>query len=448
MLVGTQKRRFTLLAAGVLVFVMGVLVGVYLTSSVIEPGIHATVDKSVYTTKPVLTTSTTTTTTANKQQDDQRPPKGSNDGFTKDSQKTTEPEDHDAEGVPFQSKFPRNPDCGQTCCVPKSLELEKRVLQSQRFTPRNASNPEQRISYIKTHKTGSSTLGSIFFRYGARHDLTLYKSPTHGLRVRYKNSATIPADIVVYHYAGIPTALRSIAAWEAAYKWYTEVVPNGKFVTILREPISHYLSYYYFYDEPKANSLPLEEFVERGNHANILMRDFGVRTPEEMDKFMREYAPVFRTLLLSDRMHESLVILANDLGWSLWDMTYTKLLDSSKEGFKRWDGKPVKKTPKISSLDPALKEKIEDLTQLDKIVYDYAMKELDRKIRAYGPAFRAAVRALEEMNSALNAFCSCGDLGKDETRFCKWYDMSDMKYEGAINGKGHANAISLPFLPS
>lgn len=49
---------------------------------------------------------------------------------------------------------------------------------------------------------------------------------------------------------------------------------------------------------------------------------------------------------------------------SLWDMTYTKLLDSSKDGFKRWDGKPVKKTPKISELDPDLVQKIKDLTEV------------------------------------------------------------------------------------
>ena len=145
--------------------------------------------------------------------------------------------------------------------------------------------------------------------------MTLYKSPTHGLRLKNQNPDTTPADIVVYHYLGIPTAANSIRVWDDAYKWYNEVVPGGSFVTIMREPLSHYLSYYYFYTEPKNNSPSLEEFVEGGKNANILMRDFGVHTKEEMDRFMAQYAAVFKTILLSDRMHESLVILAKDLGW-------------------------------------------------------------------------------------------------------------------------------------
>lgn len=153
------------------------------------------------------------------------------------------------------------------------------------------------------------------YRYGARNELILYKSPTHGLRLNYKNPKTTPADIVVYHYSGIPTGLRSIDAWKRAFEWYNGVVPEGTFITIIREPISHYLSYYFFYDEPKAGSLPLEDFVEQGNNANILMRDFGVRTHSEMQEFMEKYAGAFKTILLSNRMQESLVIMARDLGW-------------------------------------------------------------------------------------------------------------------------------------
>ena len=50
---------------------------------------------------------------------------------------------------------------------------------------------------------------------------------------------------------------------------------------------------------------------------------------------------------------------------SITDMTYLKLLDShSKQGSKRWDGKPLKPTPRIPELDPKLVEKIKDLTKV------------------------------------------------------------------------------------
>lgn len=124
------------------------------------------------------------------------------------------------------------------------------------------------------------------FRYGARNDLVLYKSPTHGLRTTYYNNKTIPADIVVYHYAGMVTRLQKLAQWEEAYNWYNTVVPGGAFVTILREPLSHYISYFYFYDEPSPKGPSLEDFVEKGRNKDILMRDFGVLTRQELDTFM------------------------------------------------------------------------------------------------------------------------------------------------------------------
>lgn len=126
------------------------------------------------------------------------------------------------------------------------------------------------------------------FRFGARNRLVLYKSPSHDLRTTYFNKKTIPADIVLYHYAGIATRLQRIAQWEEAYRWYNTVVPNGAFITILREPLSHYISYFYFYDEPDRNApSSLEEAVDKRRNKDILMRDFAVLTRQELDKFMK-----------------------------------------------------------------------------------------------------------------------------------------------------------------
>lgn len=166
-----------------------------------------------------------------------------------------------------------------------------RAVQASRAIDSKRSHRQQpitKISYIKTHKTASSTLGSIIFRYAAHHNLTLYKNANHALNLSYYNPQTIPANAVVHHYAGIATNLQSIEQWERAYRWYRRVVPGGTFVTILREPISHYVSYYYFYNEPsRKETPPLAGFVAQGSNRDILMRDFGVKTREEMDKFMK-----------------------------------------------------------------------------------------------------------------------------------------------------------------
>lgn len=88
------------------------------------------------------------------------------------------------------------------------------------------------------------------------------------------------------------------------------------------------------------------------------------------------------------------------------------------------------------------------VSQLDSIIFEYTVAELEKKIAAYGDDFEEAVEAFEQLNKALNAFCMCSDLGKEESKFCKWYDMTDMKYEAAISKTGSAKPVSLPFLPS
>eukprot|EP00055_Hartaetosiga_balthica_P005005 m.13994 g.13994 ORF g.13994 m.13994 type:complete len:512 (+) comp4237_c0_seq1:24-1559(+) len=338
----------------------------------------------------------------------------------------------------------RGPDCG-SCCVENSLLVEKELKRALYLSPnKDPLKKEQNIKYIKTHKTGSSTLGSIMYRFGARHDLVMYKSPSHGLKIDApKNQNTVPSNIVVHHYAGIATNLRSIEQWDRAYEWYNEVVPNGKYITIVRDPISHYLSYFSFYNEPGGRTL--DSFVERGNNKDILMRDFGVRTKVEMDKFMELYADKFYMILVANRMSESLVAMAYMLNWSLWDLTYVSLLDSSKDGFKRWDGKPVKKTLKESQLSPDLLQKLESLTKLDKIFYEYADKELDKIIERIGPKFQATVRQFDALNKALNKFCNCKDLGDEESQMCFWYDLPDLKYERSISEIGHARPFSISY---
>jgi hypothetical protein len=183
----------------------------------------------------------------------------------------------------------------------------------------STAEPRERIAYIKTHKTASSTVGSIMFRYAARHNLTLYKSPTHGLRIRFKNNATLPADIVLQHWAGLLGQVQSYQQWVDFHRWYTEVVPNPDFVTILREPLSHYASYYYFYDEPRGGRRnSLATFAKLQRNKNILARDFGIFTPEDAEHFMQHYMPRFRSVLLSDRITESLIAMAAELGWYTW----------------------------------------------------------------------------------------------------------------------------------
>lgn len=129
---------------------------------------------------------------------------------------------------------------------------------------------------------------SIIFRYAARNNLVLYKSNSHRLDIYHYNNNTIPADAVVHHYAE-PSHIGSFEYWKRAHEWYKTVVPNGTFITSLREPISHYVSSYFYFEDPdrRASGQTLETFVEKGHNHDILVRDFAIHNRRDLDYFMQ-----------------------------------------------------------------------------------------------------------------------------------------------------------------
>ncbi|CAM9489149.1 unnamed protein product, partial [Scytosiphon promiscuus] len=121
------------------------------------------------------------------------------------------------------------------------------------------------IAFLKTHKTASTTLAAILYRYSARHDLKLARFKN--LQVNGLQSAAIQTqetgelvDIMHYH---ISLNGQYRGTWKEAAGYYRDIMryPNRiNFVTLLREPRSHLLSYYYYYIQPK-NQLSIEEFL-------------------------------------------------------------------------------------------------------------------------------------------------------------------------------------------
>jgi hypothetical protein len=86
--------------------------------------------------------------------------------------------------------------------------------------------------------------------------------------------------------------------------------------------------------------------------------------------------------------------------------------------------------------------------QLDSILYTYAEQRLNATLAALGPsAVAEATGRLEAADRLLAQFCACGDLGRLENAFCKWYALDDMQYEGRIGQRGKAYPLDLAFLP-
>ncbi|CAM9665132.1 unnamed protein product [Ascophyllum nodosum] len=247
------------------------------------------------------------------------------------------------------------------------------IDESVSRTPYQLSN----IAFIKTHKTASTTLASILYRYGMRHGSNIaqfYRGGTFvdlDTAVKQVAQAGKRVDIMHYHHAwnGFYSG-----TWEDARSKYARIMSDQNevnYVTVLREPIGHYLSYYYYFLNP-INQMSIEDYLLKNPHKKLLYNplaaEFGIENMEQMSDFIRTQLPMFKMVLLTERFDEGLALLQKMLGWEPIDMTYCKMLQT-KKGEKRWDGKPLQNVPKASELPPEVLSHIKARTQLDVRLY-------------------------------------------------------------------------------
>lgn len=161
------------------------------------------------------------------------------------------------------------------------LDMAEAAARQQLPTKENAA-PQRRVIYHKTHKTGSSTVGSILYRHAARNDLVLFKLPNkgHEIEMTSRNPSTTPADMTLYHFID-----HCNCSWVDMRAWYEHAVPGGMLVTVVREPVSHYVSRFYYYEEVKLD-ITLQSYAEDGRGANTLAADFAITTQQQLDEFL------------------------------------------------------------------------------------------------------------------------------------------------------------------
>ena len=294
-----------------------------------------------------------------------------------------------------------------------------------------------KIAYIKTHKTGSSTLGSVFLRYGARHGLRLYK------QAKGAGGHTIEGipEIRMFEQLAFDMCIQHTSEegyWN--YKmhdlvmFYNGIIRSPKLVTIVREPIEHYLSYYFYFigAEDQYNLDTMQWYAAQGGLMNPLAGEFNVHTIEQLALFLSNDFPKFDFILVSDRMDESLLVMRKLFNWDLLDITYMRILDSgSTQGVRRYDGKKIRKTPKKESLTKAQYASVQSATLLDNEIYRMAVARLDAEISNYGPTFADDLRTFVAAQGALLSMCQSPTT--EVAAFCEWYQMEDMKYEETID---------------
>lgn len=203
----------------------------------------------------------------------------------------------------------------------------------------------RRIVFAKTHKCASSSLQNLFLRHADEHNLTI-AFPNRKLINYYSHypsklsadkivPAAKPYDLMCFHARfRIAEAERAMRQHEST----TTALPEPLYVTILRDPVTHFESIYHYYKLGKETSLnaSLEEFLReprlflrwrraRGKAPiprmrNPMLYDFAVDIDmmdngAAINRTIAELEARFDLVMIAERMDESLALLRRLLCW-------------------------------------------------------------------------------------------------------------------------------------
>lgn len=285
----------------------------------------------------------------------------------------------------------------------------------------------QRIVFLKTHKTASTTSASLFQRYGYYRNLTFAVGRNHILSFSSKFSRRN-----VLNFPGMRGKPFDILANHARYNRgeMDLVVPNATYVTIIRRPEDQLESAFGYFEMYRGMNLskddnPLQTFMENPmkyyeNHKyhmwqlsrNGQLFDLGLdRQMQEnksfIEQFINQIDKDFDLVMISEYYDESLVLMKKLLCWNFEDILYIPA--------------GVRSTSHRYLKDESLVRKMQTWNMGDVMLYNHFNQSLWKKIDDYGATFYTDLETFRGLNHAV--FKECISPNKTDGR-----DRREKKY--------------------
>lgn len=270
------------------------------------------------------------------------------------------------------------------------------------------------IAFLKTHKTASSTVQNILFRFAERNNVTValpHHSCDHqfcyprNFSTRFVHPYTLPPRIITSHMRFNASELRRlmpndtlyftilrepVAMFESLFSYYNQYclsfkrVPNGSMETFLNHPLRYYR--------------PNEKFSMFAHNTLVYDlggdNDYGNGAAREVyiDGFIREMETIFSLVMIAEYFDESLVLMKHLLSWDLEDMVYVKLNMRTKES-------------KLN-ITSTLPGKIRAWNSLDSRLYNHFNATFWKKVHEVGAAcVEKEVQLLRQVQERLMRTC-------------------------------------------
>ncbi|XP_012563099.2 galactose-3-O-sulfotransferase 2 isoform X3 [Hydra vulgaris] len=318
--------------------------------------------------------------------------------------------------------------------------------------------PDTNVLFLKTHKTGSSTVTNILQRYAKSNNLNV-ALPNCDHRFCYPNK--FDENYIYQHKPGDKYNMLFNHAVFDKEKMLNIMAPNTKMITIIREPYSQFDSAAQYLNFKKyfnlKSHLPLldeffqisEDFLKKfiqsadqteGEGAFSLAKnpnafDLGFDVWNESHEYigsvLKAISKDFDLVMITEYMEESLVLLKNELNWNLEDIVFFSLNAREIKD---------KNTNDIKSVTT----KILNWNKIDTAIYKHFNMTFWKKIENSPSEFFSDVNTLKQWNIDLVNHCSrfettkasllitrnyyekargslCNDIKSEDTSFTFWF---------------------------
>ncbi|XP_075013903.1 galactose-3-O-sulfotransferase 2 isoform X2 [Calonectris borealis] len=254
------------------------------------------------------------------------------------------------------------------------------------LTPSTPCHAKTNVMFLKTHKTASSTVLNIMFRFAERYNLTVALPAGQLVHLGYPETFLAHFveefeaigqnyNIMCNHLRFNPSEVQKVMA------------SNTFYFSILRNPIFLLESSYVYYknnapafriskDVNEYLASPTKyyrpaDYKENIYARNIMWFDFGYNNNAEDNKkyvhtVLKDIEQNFHLILIADYFDESMILLKHTLCWDLDDVIYFKLNSRSRDT--------------VQTLTPESKEQIKVWCSLDWKLYLHFNQSFWRRI--------------------------------------------------------------------
>ncbi|XP_032870584.1 galactose-3-O-sulfotransferase 2-like [Amblyraja radiata] len=284
------------------------------------------------------------------------------------------------------------------------------TVNGYRFSRKVPCTPRKHVAFMKTHKSASSTVLNLLYRYGDAKNLTFALPPDNHLGYPNLFRATF-----VKGFAKNPGKEYNIICNHMRFNLpeVKKVTGNDSFVfTILRNPdsVAESAFIYCHNDVPAFRAVKtMTEFVRKldkefklqgsNNHLahNVLWFDLGGDAEAgaegpHVDQTLKEFDSTFHLVLLAEYFDQSLVLLREALCWDMEDMVSFQL--NTRDPSTR------------SSLPPDLLSTLQRWNALDWHLYRHFNTSFWQRVERYGvDRMERDVKHLRHLSQKIQDIC-------------------------------------------